>query len=439
LNADGTRLLERPFVARAARWGLVSWAFIGVLVLTYIVFRYILEPIAVIFPPLVVALIVVYVLNPIVSRLETRGIPRLAGALITYVVFLTAVGFGLTYLIPIVADQVQGFVRQVPDLIERARATIADALRGFGVEGGTEGVLNQQNQEAVIDFLGRILSFTRGLVSIALIMVLGPILGFYLLVDLPKIKRGLMALIPATRREEMLDLAAKLGQALGGFFRGQLLVALFVGLASMLVLFIVGLPYWALVGAITGLFNLIPLVGPFIGGILAAFVAFTTDATSVGLLGLDSGWPLALGSAIGLTIVQQIDNHILSPNIVARTVKLHPVTVMLALLAGGTLLGLWGMLLAVPVVAAAKILLLYAWDTRMTWPPKATEAVAPPPAPPPRPAAASEGRTRRRWLRAPRSKGSSASPDGKTRTGKRKATSRRSSSRAPTRRSKTTS
>jgi hypothetical protein len=79
---------------------------------------------------------------------------------------------------------------------------------------------------------------------------------------------------------------------------------------------------------------------------------------------------------VALLIVQQIDNHIMSPNIVARTVRLHPVTVMLGLLAGGTLLGLWGMLLAVPVLASAKILLLHAWDTRMQWPPP-TNAAAP--------------------------------------------------------------
>jgi hypothetical protein len=88
---------------------------------------------------------------------------------------------------------------------------------------------------------------------------------------------------------------------------------------------------------------------------------------------LEAGLPLALGSGVALLIVQQIDNHILSPNIVARTVKLHPVTVMLGLLAGGTLLGLWGMLLAVPVLATVKILLLHTWDTRMQWPPPSSE------------------------------------------------------------------
>jgi predicted PurR-regulated permease PerM len=146
-------------------------------------------------------------------------------------------------------------------------------------------------------------------------------------------------------------------------------VALFVGLASMLGLYIVGLPYWALVGAIAGLTNLVPLIGPIIGAILALFVAFTTGA-SEGLLHLHPGWPLALGSGVALLIVRLVDDYLISPNIVARTVKLHPVTVMLGLLVGGTLVGLPGMLLAVPTIAAIKILLLHYWDTRMQWPPR---------------------------------------------------------------------
>jgi predicted PurR-regulated permease PerM len=168
-------------------------------------------------------------------------------------------------------------------------------------------------------------------------------------------------------------------------------VALFVGLASMLGLFLVGLPYWALVGAVAGLFNLIPLIGPFIGAAPALFIAFTTDSSG-GILALDPGWTLALGASLALLTVQQIDNHIVSPNIVARTVKLHPVTVMLGLLIGGTLLGLWGMLLAVPVVAAAKIVILHVWDTRLQWPPPATVGGEQPgPGPEPREAPHEEG------------------------------------------------
>ena len=354
----------------------MAWAAIGVLLLGYLVFRYALYPIRIIFPPLVVALVLVYLLNPLVSRLEERGMPRVLAALLTYVAFLALIAIGFRFLIPVVADQVREFAGSVPELVDRAQASIKNVAARVGVNLDTGLVLDPENQRQVLNFLGRLLSLTRGLFHVALIMILGPILAFYLLVDLPKIRRGLQAFIPARRRPEIVSMLQDLGRALGGFFRGQLLVALFVGIASSVGLYIVGLPYWALIGMIAGLFNLIPLVGPFIGAVPALFIAFTTTTSGEGLLKLDPGWPMALGAGIALLIVQQIDNHIMSPNIVARTVRLHPVTVMLGLLAGGTILGVWGMLLAVPTVAAVKILLLHAWDTRMTWPPPAAPAAA---------------------------------------------------------------
>lgn len=415
VNEDRTRVLDHPFVAAAARWGVVAWAGIGVLVLGYIVLRYVLYPIRIIFPPLAVALILVYVLNPIVSRLARR-MPRVLAALLTYLVFLSLVGLGLTYLIPIAADQVTGFAKSVPGLVERVVATADSLAQRFGFTIDAQAVLNAESQRAVLDYVGQLLSLTRGVFHFALVVVLGPILAFYLVVDLPKIQRSVVAIVPQRRRPGFLSVMEKLSRAVGGFFRGQLLVSLFVGAASAIVLWAVGLPYWAVVGMVTGLFNLIPFVGPWIGGILAGFIALTATGPTGGLLHLEPGWPLAIGSGIALLIVQQIDNHIMSPNIVARTVKLHPVTVMLALLAGGTLLGLWGMLLAVPSVAAAKIMLLHTWDTRMTWPPpkpgEAVQQVASEADQPPVSQAAADGHgnsrgvleaLRRRWRRLRRS------------------------------------
>jgi predicted PurR-regulated permease PerM len=362
------RLLDTPLVLRAARGGIVAWSLIGIVVLFGVFIRFVVYPIRIIFPPLVLALIVVYLLNPLVSRMERRGIARIWGTLITYVIAIGIIGTILSFLVPVVADQVQSFAKHgVPSLVDEVTRSIRDIAGRFGFQiqqtAPTGG-------EGVLDLFGRLVSFTRGVFSAALVFIVGPILAFYLLVDLPKIKRGLRAMIPTRRRREVESVMEKIGRAIGGFFRGQLLVATFVGIASALVLWIVGLPFWAVVGLVSGLFNLIPLIGPFIGGFVAVLVAFTTDAGAGGLLNLEPGWPLAVGSAVALLIVQQIDNHILSPNIVARTVNLHPVTVMLGLLAGGTLLGLWGMLLAVPVLATVKILMLHAWDTRVQWPPR---------------------------------------------------------------------
>jgi predicted PurR-regulated permease PerM len=356
-----------PFVVRSARWGIVAWATIGIVVLAVFFFRYVVYPVRIIFPPLVVALIGVYLLNPIVSALERRGIARIWGTLLTYLVGIAIVGTVLTFTVPLVAEQVRAFARSAPRLIDQVATGFRDLASRFNID-----VPSPTGGEGVVDFFGRLLSLTRGVLELALVFVIGPIIAFYLLVDLPKIKRGAKAMIPARRRREVESLLDRIGKAIGGFFRGQLLVSLFVGIASAIGLYIVGLPFWAVVGLVTGLFNLIPLIGPFIGGAVAVAIAFTTDSSG-GVLSLDPGWPLALGSGIALLSVQQLDNHVLSPNIVARTVRLHPVTVMLGLLAGGTLLGLWGVLLAVPTLATAKILLLHAWDTTMQWPPPTPE------------------------------------------------------------------
>ena len=372
MSDERRRVLDTPLVLRAARGGVVAWSLIGLLLLGFFFLRYVIYPVRIIFPPLVVAMIVVYLLNPLVSRMERRGLPRIWGTLVTYVLFLGILGTLLSFTVPVVAEQVESFARQGPSLIDEVSRGVRDLAERLGLPIAAAA----PGGEGVVDFFGRLVSFTQGLFGAAVVFILGPILAFYFLVDLPKIKRGLRAMIPARRRSEFESISAKVGRAIGGFFRGQLLVALFVGVASALILWGVGLPFWAVVGLVAGLFNLIPLIGPFIAAIVAVLIAFTTDSAGGGLLNLEAGWPLAVGSVVALLIVQQIDNHIMSPNIVARTVNLHPVTVMLGLLAGGTLLGLWGMLLAVPVLATVKILLLHYWDTRGQWPPQEPGLVA---------------------------------------------------------------
>jgi len=358
---------------------IVAWAIVGVAILAYLVGRFVLYPVRIIFPPLVLALVIVYLLNPVVSMLERRGLKRLWATLLTYLVFLTAVGFALAYLIPLVSHQVTAFAKGIPALLQRAEDQIADFARRLGlhVKAG-DFVATFQRQGGVGKFIGRISSLTGQVLHVALVLVLGPVLAFYILLDRPKLKRSAQAAVPARRRGEVQGVATKLAVAVGGYFRGQLLVALFVGIASMFGLWLIGLPYWAPVGLIAGLFNLIPLIGPFIGAIPALFIAFTTPQAAGGLLHPRPGWPLAVAASIVLLLVQQIDNHLLSPRVLTRTVRLHPLTVMLSLLAAGAVLGLWGMLLVIPVVAAAKILVIHYWDTRMVWPPRGT---GPPPAP----------------------------------------------------------
>jgi len=119
-------------------------------------------------------------------------------------------------------------------------------------------------------------------------------------------------------------------------------------------LWLIDLPFWLLIGMIAGFFNLVPLIGPYIGGVPAVLIALTTAQPST-----------AIWAALVLLIVQQIDNHFISPLVMKRAVKLHPVVVMVVLLLGGSLFGFFGLLVAVPATAAIKIVLSHLWRVRV--------------------------------------------------------------------------
>jgi len=186
---------------------------------------------------------------------------------------------------------------------------------------------------------------------VGIIFVLAPIIAFYLLVDLPHIRVVFRSLVPERARGDAMVVSRRLSTAIGGYFRGQLGVAFVVGVMASVGMWIIDLPFWLIVGMIAGLFNMIPLIGPWIGAIPGIVIAVTTGG----------GFSKAIWVAIVMAIVQQIDNHFISPIVMQRAVKLHPAVVMLALLAGGTLGGFFGLLLAVPATAVLKIVIGHAW------------------------------------------------------------------------------
>ncbi|HZK50612.1 MAG TPA: AI-2E family transporter [Actinomycetota bacterium] len=368
-----------PAGERLRRAGMGAWALIGLLIVAAAAI-WALFKISIIFPPLVIALIIIYALNPIVSRLENRGVRRGIGAVGSYIVIaglLTALGFALT---PLAARQIETFQDDWPVFRDRLVTFVDDSVDGVNERLGTDfsttqfdcllgseeigeggGPSVEQCDEATQRFReffesqsSRLTDIGTSVIGVLLWFVIGPLIALYLLMDLPQLQRDMLNLVPNAHKDEAADLGGKIGRAVGGFFRGQLLVAFLVGLMSAIGFAIIGLPFWFVIGAIAGFFNLIPLVGPFIGGGIG-FVIGTVYG----------GVGLGIKAAVVEIIVQQIDNHFLSPNVMKRTVQIHPVTVMLSLLAGGALAGFWGILLAVPAVAVGKLVLGHLWATRV--------------------------------------------------------------------------
>ena len=383
-----------PAGERLRRAGIGAWSIIGLLILAYLALWALLK-IRVILPPLVLALLIIYLLNPIVGWLERRGVPRMVGAIGSYVVVLGALTLLVVALIPVVSQQVTEFGRQVPrfraDLarVVDDRAARIEDLIGTDVDTteidcllGSEQAPSAQEcnqatrelREQVTAQAGRLTEIGTSLLEVLLVFILAPLIALYLLIDLPRLGRDLANLAPPAHRQELIDLGNKVSRAVGGFFRGQLFVALAVGIMSSIGFYIIDLPFWLVIGAIAGFFNLVPLVGPYIGGGLGFLVG--TFSGGIGL---------GLKAALVELIVQQLDNHVISPNVMKRTVNLHPATVMLSLLAGATLAGFWGVLLGVPAVAVVKLVLGHVWATRVLGVQPAAANGGPAPKEPPTP------------------------------------------------------
>jgi len=183
---------------------------------------------------------------------------------------------------------------------------------------------------------------------------LAPVLAIYLLIDMKRFKRNSLELTPPAYRREVAYVSGEVATAMGSFVRGQLLVALIVGIASSIGMWAIDLPFWLLIGIVAGFLNLIPFLGPVVGGALAALVALLHGDV----------WQAVWAVAI-MILVQQVDNHLITPMIQRARVNLSPLVIVLALIVGAALAGLLGVLVAIPATAAIRIVVGHLWRTRV--------------------------------------------------------------------------
>jgi predicted PurR-regulated permease PerM len=327
---------------------------VGVVVLLALV-ALVVWTVRVILPPLILAGTIVFLLNPVVTRLQRHHIPRAAGAGITYLAVVGVVVLAGLLVVPLAGAQARDLSRQWPEIQANAERWVdarAEESKGKFWEFDRKelGEALSNNQLSIRQQLDRAFRLGVAIFNVLLILVLAPIIAFYLLVDLPHLRRVSESLVPAGVKDEVMHVAPRLNRAVGGFFRGQLMIAAIVGVLCSVGLAAIGLKFWFLVGMIAGFFNIIPLIGPWVGGLPGVAIALTT------------GSPLqALGVLVIMVGVQQIDNHFITPQVMHRVVQLHPAAVVLALVAGGHLGGFLGLLFAVPLAAVLKIILGHLW------------------------------------------------------------------------------
>lgn len=295
-----------------------------------------------------VSLVIAAALDPFVDYLQKHKIPRSVSILLIFLITLSFFSLVIVLLIPPISEQVGQLARNLPDYYEKvalgfnrlgsgsgesaaAPATLPDALSGLSsnLASATSGVFTT------------LTGIFGGLVSLVSLLVI----VFYLMVQEDGIKYYLKKIVPQRYENYAFNLFDRIENKLGLWLRGQLILCLMVGLAVYIGLTILGVKYALLLGFVAALTEIIPYVGPFIGAIPGVFIAFSDSLTKVLLV------------VLVYFIVQQLENSILVPKVMQKSVGLDAVVVMLAILIGGSLGGVIGALLAVPVAAIVEVVI----------------------------------------------------------------------------------
>lgn len=340
------RLMPRDGRARLLLgWGVVAWAAIGGLLLFWAAARAV-SRVAEVFPYLVVAALVMFVLNPGVRRLARLGVPRRLAATIVFLGALALTATILSLLVPAVIHQFQHLSGSSPELLRRGG--LFERLAR-----STNPALHQVGQTCLTWLREHAGSAPRALQTAAsaglklahagVVLLIGGLLGFLLLLSLPETTRGMLALIPPSSRERVGPPLAEVRRIVSGYVRARLIVSAAVGVLATIGLWAVHMPFWLILGIIVGVANLIPMLGSWIGGIPVALVSLLTKPPSFLLLVL-----------VVVVFAHLVDGFVLSPIVLRETTDLHPVVILLAVLLGAELLGFWGILAAIPVAGVVN-------------------------------------------------------------------------------------
>lgn len=310
--------------------------------------------------PFIAGLVLAYFLDPVADALERLGLPRLvATATILVLSILLLVFIGLL-IVPILGDQIVKFAGDLPSLLQSLLARfnevapqwIKDAIAksGTDIQGSISDIAGKAAGWTAT-LLGSIWSGGMALVNILSLLVVTPIVAFYLLADWDRLVAKVDSWLPRDHATEIRTIFTNIDAAMAGFIRGQGTVCLLLGAFYALALTIAGLKFGLVIGLVAGLLSFIPFVGALVGGLMAigvGLVQFWPDFSSILII-------------IGIFAAGQfLEGNFLSPKLVGSSIGLHPVWLMFALFAFGYVFGFVGLLLAVPLAAAAGVLVRFA-------------------------------------------------------------------------------
>ncbi|QMU07306.1 AI-2E family transporter [Levilactobacillus suantsaii] len=316
-----------------------------------------------IFTPLLISGILFYLLNPIVKLLERVRFKRLhfnrtAAVAIVFLGLAAVLAGAIAWLVPRLVSQITTLVGNIPDFAKASESVIRQAVQHPWLQQVDVSKYLTQLQSSLAKYAESFMSgLTTGIgtivgtvTSVTITAVTAPVMLFYMLKDGEKFMPAIRRLLPAKHGEQTLELLSRMNATIARYIGGQILECLFVGIFTAVGYVLVGEKYALLLGVFAGLCNLIPYVGPYIGILPALIVAFTISTS------------LVLYVIIVVVVVQQIDGNLVYPNIIGRTLKIHPLTIIIILLAAGNIAGLLGMILAIPLYAVVKTVVQYLYS-----------------------------------------------------------------------------
>lgn len=302
--------------------------------------------------PLFIGFIIAWLFNPIVKKLHDKGIPRIAGSLLVYLVFLVFIYVFLRILIPTLYTQINDLIANLPSILDKI-TNFADnmieqiAITGLDLTNFKNNLFNGAG-DFLVEFTNHlpdsIIGILGSLVSGVGTILISLVVGLYMLFDFDAITTHFLKLVPNKNKYEIEVLITDIGREVRKTISGTLLVALMVFVCDTIGFAIVGLNAPLLFGIFCGLTDLIPYIGPYIGGAAAVIVGFS-QGTITGIAVL-----------IICVVVQLVENYILQPVVMSKTTHLHPVTIMIGLLVFAHYFGILGMVVATPCIALLKVI-----------------------------------------------------------------------------------
>jgi predicted PurR-regulated permease PerM len=304
---------------------------------------------------IVVAAFFAIALTPLVDRVERRFVRRrsLATLLVFLVVLAVLAALVTAFAVPIAKEGSQ-LAGQLPQLIEDARAGRGPVGQLLDRTNALQYV--QQNQERIRTFATGLTTPAAGVLKGVATGVVGTVtifvLSYLMVLEAPKIIRGGIALLPADRQERVRRVGSDCARSVTGYISGNLLISVICGILTFGVLKVLGVPFAGLIALFVAVADLIPLIGATMGAIVAVIAGFVYSV------------PAGIAVIVFFVVYQQLENHLLQPLILSRTVDLNPLTVLVAILVAVELAGILGALLAIPVAAMIQVIVRDLWDNR---------------------------------------------------------------------------